>query len=480
MDLVNLLLVILFVINILLAMLLVFFERRNPTSTWAWLVILFILPGIGFVLYLLLGQNFHRAKMFDLKIEEDALHKRLLYQNEQLIESKLAINDPEARRYIDMVRMNYKYSNALYTQNNGVRIFTNGEQKFTQLLEDIRCAKHHIHLGYYIYMPDKIGNEILEALISKAKKGIKVRLLYDAMGGRTIPKHFFDELKSAGGKVAVFFPSKIPHFNIRINYRNHRKIAVFDGKVGYVGGFNIGDEYLGRSKKFGYWRDTHLRICGDAVDSLQKRFLLDWRYASDEEIHFQKKYFQVKDGCGTTGIQIVSSGPDAEEQQIKNGYLKMIQSAEKFIYIQSPYFIPDDSIIESLRIASLSGVDVRIMIPNMPDHPFVYWGTYSYVGDLIKSGVRSYKYNKGFLHAKTIVVDGEIASVGTANMDIRSYKLNFEVNAFIYNHKVAGDLERIFNEDIKECEEITEELYKCRTKLIQFKESIARLLSPIL
>lgn len=480
MDLVNLLLVILFVINILLAMLLVFFERRNPTSTWAWLVILLILPGIGFMLYLLLGQNFHRAKMFDLKIEEDALHKKLLYQNEQLIESKLAINDPEARRYIDMVRMNYKYSNALYTQNNGVRIFTNGEQKFTQLLEDIRSAKHHIHLGYYIYMPDRIGNEILEALISKAKKGVKVRLLYDAMGGRTIPKHFFDELKSAGGKVAIFFPSKIPHFNIRINYRNHRKIAIFDGKVGYVGGFNIGDEYLGRSKKFGYWRDTHLRICGDAVDSLQKRFLLDWRYASDEEIHFQKKYFQVKDGCGTTGIQIVSSGPDAEEQQIKNGYLKMIQSAKKFIYIQSPYFIPDDSIIESLRIASLSGVDVRIMIPNMPDHPFVYWGTYSYVGDLIKSGVRSYKYNKGFLHAKTIVVDGEIASVGTANMDIRSYKLNFEVNAFIYDHNVAGDLERIFKEDIKESEEITNELYNQRSRTIQFKESIARLLSPIL
>lgn len=480
MDLFNFSLVILFIVNMLLAILLIFIERRNPTSTWAWLVVLFILPGIGFFLYLLLGQNFHRKKMFDLKSEEDALHKKLLLQNEELIQSKLTINDPKVNRYIDMVRMNYRYSNALYTQNNGIKIYTNGNDKFPQLLEDIRGAKHHIHLGYYIYKPDKIGKEILEELIIKAKKGIKVRLLYDAMGGRTIPKHFFDELKKAGGKVDVFFPSKIPHFNIRINYRNHRKIAVIDGKIGYVGGLNIGDEYLGRSKRFGYWRDTHLRICGDAVDSLQKRFLLDWRYASEEAIHFHKKYFPIKADCGTTGIQIVSSGPDAEEQEIKNGYLKMIQSAKKSIYIQSPYFVPDDSILESLRIAALSGVDVKIMIPNMPDHPFVYWATYSYVGDLIKSGVRSYKYNKGFLHAKTIVVDGEIASVGTANMDIRSYKLNFEVNAFIYDHNVAGDIERIFNEDIKESEEITNELYNQRSRIIQFKESIARLLSPIL
>jgi cardiolipin synthase len=464
----------------LFALLLIFIERRNPTSTWAWLVILLILPGIGFVLYLFLGQNFHRQKMFELKTEEDVLHKRLLLQNDELIESRLVPNDEKIKRYLDMIRMNYTYSNSLYTQNNSVRIFTDGNTKFDSLFEDVKNATHHIHIGYYIYKPDKIGNDILEALIFKAKEGVKVRLLYDAMGGRTIGKHFFDRLKEAGGQVAIFFPSKIPHFNIRVNYRNHRKIVVIDGKIAYVGGFNIGDEYLGRSKKFGSWRDTHLRVCGEAVDGLQKRFLLDWRYASDEKIHFQQKYFRLKEQCGTTGIQIISSGPDSVEQEIKNGFLKMIQKAEKSIYIQSPYFVPDDSIIESLRIASLSGVDVRIMIPHMPDHPFVYWATYSYVGELLKSGVKSYKYNEGFLHSKTIVVDGEIASVGTANMDIRSFKLNFEVNAFIYDHEVSGKLHRIFLEDMKLCEEITEELYKNRSRIIQIKESISRLLSPIL
>ncbi len=284
----------------------------------------------------------------------------------------------------------------------------------------------------------------------------------------------------AGGEVASFFPSKIPLINLRINYRNHRKLAIIDGKYGFIGGFNIGNEYIGLSKKFGYWRDTHLRIKGSSVHMMQTRFFLDWRHASKEKTLYDEKYYPTIETNGKTGIQIVSSGPDSEQEQIKIGYLKMINSARESIYIQTPYFVPDQSILEALKIASLSGVDVKIMIPNKPDHMFVYWATYSYIGELLGSGVKAYTYENGFIHAKTIVVDGKISSVGTANIDVRSFKLNFEVNAFIYDTKTSTELKKIFEDDLKISSEITIEKYKRRSKLIVVKESISRLLSPVL
>ncbi|MFU0824353.1 MAG: Cardiolipin synthase [Clostridium sp.] len=350
----------------------------------------------------------------------------------------------------------------------------------TALLNSIEKAQHHIHIIYYVIKNDKIGNKVINALAKKASEGVEVRLLYDAMGCRSLPRHFFNKLKNSGGKVACFFPSLLPLINIRVNYRNHRKIVVVDGREAFVGGFNIGDEYLGKNKRFGYWRDTHIKIIGSAVGSLQQRFLLDWRYASQEKITFDKDYFPQVNSDGKIGIQIVSSGPDSEWEQIKNGYLKMIQSAKKNIYIQTPYFIPDESILEALKIASLSGVDVRIMVPSKPDHPFVYWASLSYIGELLKTGVRSYTYDKGFIHSKVMTVDGNVSSVGTANMDVRSFKLNFEVNAFIYDNNVSKSLEDIFEEDIHDCTEITKNLYAKRSLYIKFKESISRLLSPVL
>lgn len=480
MDIFIITVLLLFIANILLGFALIFIERKDPAATWAWLMVIFLIPIFGFILYLLIGQNLSRNKIFNLKIEEDILYKKVLTQKRDIEQNKLKFNDKVASDHLDMIVMHYNNSQALFTQNNEIEIYTNGNDKFNELIKQIRNAKDHIHMVYYILKPDNIGTKIVDELTQKAEQGVEVRLLYDAMGVRKLPKHFFDKLNKAGGKTACFFPAILPHINTRINFRNHRKIAVVDGKVGFVGGINIGDEYLGKSKKFGYWRDTHLKISGDAVDDLQQRFILDWRYASNEDISFDKKYFPYKDSIGKTGIQIVSCGPDSIEEQIKNGYLKMINLAKKSIYIQSPYFVPDKSIIEALKVAALCGVDVRIMIPNMPDHPFVYWASYSYIGELLDFGVKAYKYEKGFLHCKTIVVDGEIASVGTANMDIRSYKLNFEVNAFIYDQNVSNNLEKIFKNDIKNSTEITKELYSMRNIRIKFKESISRLLSPIL
>jgi cardiolipin synthase A/B len=288
-------------------------------------------------------------------------------------------------------------------------------------------------------------------------------------------------LLAAGGQEAAFFPSRIPYLNLKINYRNHRKLVIIDGQVGYIGGFNIGDEYLGLNEHFGEWRDTHLRVKGNAVLQMQAQFLMDWNLAASGKILLNDLYFPImSNDAGSIGMQLVASGPDTEYQQIKDAYIKMIYAAKKTICLQTPYFVPDESLMTALKIASLSGVDVRIMLPSMPDHFFVYWATHSYLGELLNNGVKCYMFEKGFLHAKTLVIDGQVASVGTANLDIRSFKLNFEMNAFIYDTQTSAKLQRIFEDDMKNSSEMTLEIYSERPMMNRFKESISRLLSPIL
>src|SRR5699024_3591760 len=277
------------------------------------------------------------------------------------------------------------------------------------------------HLLYYIIRHDHLGTQIANVLIKKAKEGVEVRLLYDDMGSRSLSRRFIKRMEDANIQVGAFFPPKIPKINFKVNFRNHRKLAIIDGEIGYIGGFNIGDEYLGKSAKFGYWRDTHLRIDGDATRMMQTRFILDWNQASRHHVGYNERYFQGASGtAGDVGIQVVSSGPAQEWEQIKYGYIKLILSAKEYVYIQTPYFIPDESLLDALRIAAMSGVKIKIMIPIKPDHIFVYWATLSHVGELLNEGAEIYLYQNGFLHAKTIVVDGELSSVGTANIDVRS------------------------------------------------------------
>lgn len=473
--------VILIFLNIFLGFALIFLERKDPAATWAWLMVLTLLPFFGFLLYLLFGQNLKKQKIFNTKTNDDKiLYKRSLNQMKELEYCKEQFKCKYDIKYYDFIQMNLTSSHSLYTENNHVDIFTDGKDKFTRLIEDIKNSKDHVHLLYYIIKNDALGNQIMEVLTEKAAEGVEVRLLADSLGGRRMSKEVIRTFKKAGGQFATFFPARIPIISLRINYRNHRKIAIIDGKCGYVGGFNIGDEYLGLDERFGYWRDNHLRIKGNAVQSMQMRFFSDWNYSSPNKIDYKYRYYPTMSIKSDTGIQIVSSGPDSEEMHIKNGYLKMITSAKKNIYIQTPYFVPDQSFMECLKIAALSGVDVNIMIPNKPDHIFVYWASYSYIGELLKSGVKAYTYEGGFLHAKTLIIDEEIASVGTANMDIRSFQLNFEINAFVYDETVASSLTYFFKEDLKNSLEITKERYESRSKIIKIKESISRLLSPVL
>lgn len=478
----SILLPLIMIINVLFALTVIFLERKKPSSTWAWLLVLFFLPFVGFFLYLLLGRQLRKKHLFRWDGRKDIGIEQLInYQIEAIENNELELRADHIQRYNHLIYMNLKTSNAVLTQDNDVKIFDDGSDKFEALINDISHAKNHIHIQYYIFRLDNLGQRIVNALIKKAKQGVKVRVLFDEMGSRGVRKRHFKELIEAGGEVEVFFPSILPLINPRLNFRNHRKISIIDGRIGYIGGFNVGDEYLSLSDRFGYWRDTHLRIEGSAVHPLQTRFILDWNQASAKnDICYAERYFPIIPQKGTAALQIISSGPDTEWEVIKNNYLHLISNAKKYVYIQSPYFIPDESFFDAIRIAALSGIDVRIMIPNKPDHLFVYWATYSYVGPLVEAGAKVYQYEKGFIHAKMIVVDDEIASVGTANIDVRSFSLNFEVNALIYDRLLAHSLAEIFESDILDCSELTFELYKNRSNFIKFKESISRLLSPIL
>ena len=468
-------------INIILGMVLVFFERRNPTTTWLWLMVLAFLPGVGFILYLFLGQDLSKNKMFKTKeLDDDCFRNIAVEQKDAIQNNDFYHKDPNFSRYEDLVKMLLMNSEAYFTQDNKVDLFFTGEEKFQSLIDSIKKAENYVHIQYYIFKSDGIGTKVLDALTEKAKEGVEVKLLVDGMGGRNLSRKSLKALKDAGGEVAIFFPPFVPFISVRINYRNHRKICVIDGKEAYLGGFNIGDEYLGRSKKFGNWQDTHIKITGSAVSSLQWRFFLDWRFASKTELKACQSYLPEVGESNNAGVQIVSSGPDSKWPSVKDGYLKMISNARDKVYIMTPYFIPDDSILEALRVAGLSGVDVRVMIPNKPDHPFVYWASLSYIGELLPAGVRFYTYEKGFLHSKVIIADDFISSVGTANLDIRSFKLNFEVNAFIYDESINIKLTERFHNDLSNCKEITDEVYSNRSNYVKLKESISRLLSPIL
>lgn len=470
-----------YAVNFMIAFVIIFLERKNPSSTLAWIMVLFMLPGVGIFLYFLLSQNIARQKIFKLSsYEANVLDSTLNDQIQSMTKGEYEFTNEEAEKWKDMILLHQTYSKAYYTQNNNISIYTEGEKKFEALYQDIRNAKYSINIMYFIIKNDRMGRSFIDLLTEKAKEGVEVRLLVDALGGRQINSRMLKDFKKAGGKYAFFFPPKLKYLTMKLNYRNHRKLVIIDGCIGYLGGFNVADEYVGRSKKFGNWRDTHLRLTGSCVHDMNVRFMMDWRSASKEPLLLASAYFNKVIRQGSSGVQIVSCGPDSRQSEIKRGYLKMITSARKSIYLQTPYFVPDASVIESLKNAIFSGVDVRIMIPSMPDHMFVYWATLWYVGDLLQCGAKIYIYKNGFLHAKNICVDGEVASVGSANFDMRSFYLSFEVNAFIYDGEVVAELEKAFEKDMEESEELTWEKYCQRSLRIRFKESISRLLTDIL
>ena len=470
-----------FSINILLAITIVFFERRDPKTIWPWLLVLYFIPVLGFLLYLLIGQDMRKSKMFKNKELEDVVQSAVLKQEQKVKNKRIFNDDGKLFRYHDLVMYNLAAAKSVYTDDNDVEIYTDGKEYFAHLYEAVSTAKEFIHIQSYIIKNDELWQALEKLLYKKVKEGVQVRILYDSMGCRKMGKRDWERIQRKGIQVGEFFPAFFKRLHLRINYRNHRKIIVIDGTSAYVGGFNIGREYLGLDKKFGYWRDTHLRISGSAAVSLHVRFILDWNYATKQNLFENENLVhEFVPGQGKEGVQIISSGPDTQNQEIRDNYQKLIGKARDHVYIQTPYLVPDEIIVNEIKMAAYSGIDVKIMIPCKPDHPLVYWATYSYVGELIDAGVKCYTYDNGFLHAKGVMSDGLVCSYGTANMDVRSFALNFEVNATIYSQKTTSKLEKIFEEDLEYCTEITPEVYAKRSLAIRIKEQFSRMFSFIL
>ncbi|MGK0552268.1 cardiolipin synthase [Enterococcus faecalis] len=472
-----------YLVNALIALVTILVKPRDVAAIWAWLLVLFALPVVGFFLYLFFGRGLTDKKKFYLQQSDlKELENFGDFQEESLELYNQVMDTPEQQQFVDF----FSGLNRMpLTRKNQVKIFTDGTAKFDALMKDIQAAKFSIHIEYYAFVTDTIGTQILKLLEEKAAAGVEVRLLYDAFGSKKTKHKDFTQLCKNGGHVQTFITSQKALLKFRLNYHDHRKIVVIDGKISYIGGFNVADQYAGTTKKFGYWRDTHLRIQGAAASLLQMRFLMDWNVSSPvgEKVAYHLDYFfKIKDVSpqGNTNIQIIASGPNSDHEQIKLAFIKLITSAKKRLWIQSPYLVPDDSVVAALKIAAASGVDIKIMIPDKPDHPFIYRATQYYARQLIKENIEILVYQNGFLHAKTMIMDDEICTVGSANQDIRSYKLNFEANAILYDPQVIQQLEAIFIEDRKQCQLMTPEVVRKMSKWLLFKQQISRLFSPIL
>lgn len=456
----------------------IFLENRDPAKTIVWLLILGILPIFGAIFYFVFGRRFRKYRTLkQTNANREHLEKLLKYSPKILKAENFsaAASFPFKEK---LVRLLINNDFVPITKNNRTEVLTNGEETFQALFRELETANDHIHLEYYIFKDDAIGQELLKILLQKAAAGIKVRILLDGWGSHVHAKRF-EKLRQSGIEVEWFYPVRFPFLSSRLNLRNHRKIVVVDGRVAFLGGLNVGDEYLSRTKRFGFWRDTFLKLEGDAVHFVQMVFLNDWNRVTKQDIG-DAGYYPEPAQVGHQLIQIAASGPDADWESALLIYFSALSSAEKKIYLATPYFIPDESTIMVLKTAALCGLDVRILFQGIPDHMITYWASHSYFEELLEAGVKIYKYQKGLLHAKILILDGEIGGLGSTNFDMRSFSLNFEITAFVYDPHFAKRLESDFFQDIADSQEIVWEDYVKRPLSYRLKESWARLFSPLL
>ncbi len=471
-----------YLLNVAAAILTVFREKRDIAATWAWLLVLNLLPLVGFALYYVFGRKLSHRQLDLVRAQPHAELNKVLARQQELVPRPAASDSQMEATAKNMITLFQNTDQSFVTTNNQVGVFTDGPALFDDLRREIAAAEHSVFVEFYTFYGDALGASVLAALVAAAESGVAVYVLYDAWGSLGVKAAFFDPLRAAGGHVEPFLG--VHHrADFRLNFRNHRKIVAIDGWTGYIGGFNIGDQYVGRAKKFGAWRDTHLKVEGDAALALQQQFIRDWNATAGaaQQLDINRTHFpKANNGLGTAMMQIVASGPQNDLAQIKLGYMKMINAARVSLDIQTPYLIPDESVLTSLRTAIHSGVRVRIMIPHMPDHAFVYRASQYYARGLAQDGAEIYFYEAGFLHAKVMVVDSAIASVGSANMDFRSFGLNFEANAFVYDHALATQLEAIFTADVAKSRRVTPADFAAMPRWLRFKQTFSRLISPIL
>jgi len=457
----------------------VILKNINPTKTMSYIIILVVFPFFGVVVYYLFGQEYRKNKIFSRKYVLNQSTIKSINEDLVLSDRKIKAVDDVLDAKIKLVQLLCNNKSSPLTLCNEIDILKNGEIKFERLLQDLAKAKHHIHIEYYILKDDKIGTKILDILCDKAKNGVMVRLTYDDVGSK-ISSKMKRKLSDCGVAHFPFMPVLLPKFTGKMNYRNHRKIAIIDGEVAYVGGINISDTYINYPDSTLYWRDTHLRIVGEAVKSLQISFFTTWDFVSNENIKIDTTYFPEVTCKNDVAVQIANSGPDTDWPYIMEAMFTAITTAEDYIYITTPYFVPNDQIITALQIAAKSGVDVKIIIPKNSDSWVVKHATNSYLERLLDANIKVYRYTKGFVHAKTMVVDDAFSTIGTSNMDHRSFNINFEVNAFIYDVDTSKILKQHFLEDLKHADKIDLKRWLHRPKFEKFKESYSRLWSPLI
>jgi len=460
----------------------ILYDTHSSSKTLAYLLVTILVPGVGIIIYFAVGANYRKNKLYSKKIINDnkllaEIREKIIHESEKTWDT----GESEVKRHKKLARMLLN-DNSPLTGDNEVKLLLNGEEKFPEVIQALKDAKHHIHIEYYIFENDAIGNTIKDVLIQKAAEGVQVRFIYDDFGSRSIRHNLVKELIAGGVEAYPFYKILFIALSNRTNYRNHRKIIVIDGCTAFIGGINVSDRYINnQGKKQVFWRDTHVRINGPGVYYLQYLFICDWNFAADQKLPVQEEYFcSTKSKHGHAIVQIAASGPDSDTPTIMFSLMQTIGMAQEELLITSPYFIPGESILNALSVAALSGVKIKLLVPHKSDSAFINAAARSYYGDILDTGAEIYLYKKGFVHAKTIVSDSKLAVVGSANMDHRSFELNFEVNSMIYDDKVAMQLREAFYNDIKDAVKINPKTWAKRTLFRQLPEKLIRLLSPLL
>ncbi|MCK9155286.1 MAG: cardiolipin synthase [Paludibacteraceae bacterium] len=472
-EITSLIVIIVYAYTILTTIIMLLMENRNPVKSIAWIVVLILLPIVGFIFYIFFGKNFRRQFVISRRsLQKVKRNTNAVCDINSIPEESL----PAEYRNVASLALNSCDSD-LYAHND-VKIYTDGKSMFDDILVALESAKHHIHMEYYIFLSDEIGSRVIDILIRKAKEGVSVRVIIDDVGSWMMKKSAVAEMEDAGIKVMSFLKVGLPFLSSRVNYRNHRKILIVDGLVGFTGGMNIADRYA-KGLSWGPWRDTHSRIEGGAVSGLQKAFLSDW-YFVNRKLLSDPVFYPKPEKKGSSLIQIISSGPDTTWDSIMQVYFMAIVQARKYVYIETPYFLPNESIITALQTAALSGTNVEMILPERSDAKITLIGSYSYLNEMFKAGVKVSFYKKGFIHSKVIVIDDMICTIGSANMDFRSFEQNFELNALIYDPEVAIKMKKIFNMDMLDSRRVYKDDWENRLIKQRLKESCARLFSPLL
>lgn len=466
------LIVSLYAIMIIASVVVVLRENRNPIRAMAWVIALIFLPGVGLVFYLFFGRSLKGLHMISRHNKRKLMHDQTPKKSD--ISSQKLLSEHRS-----IVKLAHNLCRSPFSANNEIEIFTDGRSKFEALKRDLENAKSSILLQYYIFLDDTLGNEIADILIRKAQEGVAVKVMYDHVGSFSANNRFFKRMKNGGVDTHPFFKVTFPQLANRINWRNHRKIAVIDCEIGYIGGMNIADRYLGGKNSGEVWRDTHFRVKGDIVESLIYSFAIDWNFLK-KQAELPKTNFKAAETTGNAGVQLVTGGPTESWNNLSLVFLRAISSAKRSVYIQTPYFLPTDGLFTALQAAALAKIDVRIMMPEHTDSVLLHYASFSYVTQCLKAGIKVYLYEPGMLHAKTMIVDDEFVTAGSANFDFRSFENNFESNLLIYDAEINRKMRDIFFEDLKYCRKLNLSEWKKRPITQRLLESILRLVSPIL